>query len=141
MTEEDLLKRAVTRGHALLLLNHADILVKRTDGMFRVLFTPVYWTLSHEGEGVVLRLEAEPTADGVAIVPREFCSGEWEQSFIAWVYQAVADHEIWKLRRVLIDEVAAELGEAALAEAVPFADEDEYDPGLDHHRDRQAQLP
>lgn len=136
MTEENLFERAVTRGHAMLLLSHYEALAPASNSVFHVEALPVSWTLTH-CDGVVLRLEAEPTANGVAIVTKDFRPGGWEENFVKWAYQAIADHAVWKLRRVLIDEVAAELAAAA----VPFAGEDEYDPDLDHHQDRQAQLP
>lgn len=161
MREEGIVpERAVTRGHAMLLLNHADVLVPASDQVFQVVALPVSWTLAH-CEGLVLRLDARPSPDGVIIVPSNFIPGDWEEKFIMWVYEVIAGRARWQFRRVLIDEAAADM---AAEREDPFAGEDEYDPDdarprtegrtpvvrvdedefdsdLDHHRDRQAQLP
>lgn len=143
---EDYLQRAVSRGHAELLINNADALLRYQaySGDFSVVASPIRWAVLRDGTEL-LSLVARPTSEGVNIVPQHFTPGPWEEEFVRWVFAALADAAIWRLRRKLIDESATELmEESMLAAEQAFddrSDDEVLQDELDHHAAQRADLP
>ena len=137
-------QKAVTRGHAVLLVNNADALIRfgTYNKRFLVSASPVTWMIQGEDGATLLELRAVPTAEGVNIEPVLFAHGPWEEEWVRWVYDALADAAVWRLRRALIDEVAESLmAEVAASGDDPRSDEELLQDEIDHHAAQRADLP
>lgn len=137
----DDLRRTVTRGHAELLVNNADALLRYStyNKEFRVLVSPIRWAVAKPNGEELLALRAEPTADGVNIAPLVFVAGEWEEYFIRWAHAALADDAIWRYRRALIDEASLVLAQDAIDAALLGRDpQDENEPQDEDDEDHRS---
>jgi hypothetical protein len=132
----------------MLLLNNIDdcLSYQAYHGMgeVAVFATPIEWAVTVR-ENPVMVLRAAPTTSGVSVDPTLFMPGAWEEDFITFLYGCVSWATNQRLRRKLIDEAAAEL--VAQAQAGEFEQDEQVlieqleQDDLDHHRDRQADLP